>query len=127
VATTTRAKRAWLRREASLALAGGRSLAGQLSATLNTAAAAVASGQAVAATSAFGHSVTFSRPGEGAPTPADIAELCDEALELHDACRAALVSTGTPAPTDAQILSEMLHRWQPCRESTSSFIGLRLS
>ena len=42
-------------------------------------------------------------------------------LDLYDRCQAALVSAGVSAPTQAQIVAEMLARMAPIREAVADF------
>jgi hypothetical protein len=44
-------------------------------------------------------------------------------LDLYDQIVAALPAD--PAPTDADILREMLYQLQPAKTATNSFLGLR--
>ena len=84
-------------------------------------------GAILTATAGNNHSVTFTLPGAGqGATPAQIAALCEELLRLYDAATAALVASGVPSPTDAQLLTEMLHRLETVvRMGPSDFTGLR--
>jgi hypothetical protein len=86
-------------------------------------AANIAGGQVVSATSANAHSVSFSEPGKGSASPQSWAEMWSAMLDLYDKIVAALPAD--PAPTDADILKEMMFALVPARTVTNSFAGLR--
>lgn len=98
-------------------------LAKCLAAEYSRVAANIAGGQVVSATSANAHSVSFSEPGKGSASPQSWAEMWSQIMDLYDAVLAALPAD--PAPTDADILREMLHQLQPARTATNSYLGLR--
>lgn len=83
-------------------------------------------GKVVSATAAAGRSVQFSQPAANGASPADIAELASDLLDLFEECDSALISAGIAAPTDAQIFAEMKVRLKPVTESFSDFSGLRM-
>ena len=74
-----------------------------------TAKLAAISGGLIAGTSADGHSVQFSSPGDSLSAD-DWAQTASLLLDLYDACLAILISSGVPSPTDAQIYAEMMSR-----------------
>jgi hypothetical protein len=94
-----------------------------LLAELGKASANVNGGQVVSATAANAHSVSFSEPGKGGPTPSAYQAMWSGLLDLYDQIVAALPAD--PAPTDADILREMLYQLQPARTATNSFLSLR--
>jgi hypothetical protein len=98
-------------------------LQGCLAAEYARVAATVSGGQVVSATAANAHSVSFSEPGKGAAPPSAWAEMWSALMDLYDQIVAALPSD--PAPTDADILKEMLYQLQPARTVTNSYAGLR--
>lgn len=114
-------KRAFLRRQATLAVENSRTLEAQLEATLDERVDAVASGQAIASTSGNGQSVSFSEPGKGGPGADGIAELASELLDRY--ARAVATLGGTP--TDAEILEQMLSELVPARWSRNDYTNLR--
>lgn len=73
--------------------------------------AVTANGQLVSV-SGNGHSATFSQSSDGA-TPADFSENAGFLRKLYVESKAALISAGTPAPTDLQIWDEMYFRIAP--------------
>lgn len=86
-------------------------------------AGTVSGGQVVSATSANAHSVSFSEPGKGGAAPQSWAEMWSGLMDLYDQIVAALPAD--PAPTDADILAEMLYQLQPAKTATNSYLGLR--
>lgn len=86
--------------------------------------AAVSGGGIIASTSGNGHSTTFAT--EGRITAADLVEFGGELRREYEASKAALISAGTPAPTDEQILAEMVHRFEPCTEFTKDYSMARV-
>ena len=104
-----------------------------LKATLKVACRArlteTATGAVLVGTTANGHSVTLSLPAAGrGVTPHEMAALTEELYSLLERVESALVSAGTPSPTDDQILTEMIDRLQAVRSTApTSFVGLRYS
>jgi hypothetical protein len=94
-----------------------------LLAELTKASVNVNGGQVVSATAANAHSVSFSEPGKGGPTPSAYQAMWESLITLYEEIVAALPAD--PAPTDADILREMLYQLQPARTVTNSYAGLR--
>ena len=82
----------------------------------------VEKGLVISSTSSKGHSVSFSEPGKGGPTPAQIVELCEELLTLYYE-----VDAISGVDTDAERLAEMLHRLKPVTSFRKSFTSIRLA
>lgn len=83
-------------------------------------------GKAIQSASANGQSVIFTLPspnGSGM-SPQDSAELMEEILSRFDAAKEALISAGTPEPTESAILTELLAMLQPCHEVMPDFSQL---
>lgn len=121
-------KRLWLREQARQAEAStveGWTLRLQLESHLEGAVAAVGVGQAIASTSANGHSTTFSAPGSGTMGAEAYGAMVDEMLSRYDQAAATLAADGVDSPTDAQLLARMLAALQPIRSITTSYRTLR--
>lgn len=116
-------QRLWLRRVYALIPSKFASLTLALQSWAFTALDSVKGGT-IASTSANNHAVAFSNRDNGA-TPEDIASMASGMLDLYDASRRALIDAGTPTPTDAEILVEMLDRLQSVREVEMQFCNLR--
>lgn len=78
-------------------------------------------GVQVVTTSANGSYVQFGQAADTMRAPSDLLAFWGSMLDLYDRCRAALVSSGVSAPTQAQIVSEMLARMAPIREAVADF------
>lgn len=75
---------------------------------------------------ALGNAVTYQLPTDGRGySPSEILEAVEELLTRHEAATAALIAAGTPTPTEAQILAEMLALLVPIREVFSDYKDLR--
>ena len=82
----------------------------------------VEKGFVISSTASKGHSVSFSEPGKGGPTPEQIVELTEELLTLYYQ-----VDAISGVDTDAERLAEMLHRLKPIRSFRKSFTTIRLA
>lgn len=69
--------------------------------------ALIPNGQTIASAAGNGESVTFSDPVRGG-SPADLLELWEEIRGLYDQTKTDLVASGVTAPTEADIVGEML-------------------
>jgi hypothetical protein len=94
-----------------------------LLAELAKASTNVGGGMVISATAANAHSASFSKPGEGAASPADYLGMWSALLDLYEQIVAALPAD--PAPTDADIFAEMMFALVPARTVTNSYLSLR--
>ena len=78
-------------------------------------------GVQVVTTSANGSYVQFGQAADTMRAPSDLLAFWGAMLDLYDRCQAALVSSGVPTPTQAQIVAEMLARMAPIREAVADF------
>lgn len=121
---TTAYRRGWLRRQYQLAVENSITLLAQIESHLAT-ADTIAGGQAIASSSANGHSTSFSAPGMGAPGPDGVVELADEMVTRHGQAVAALATQGIGSPTDLQIRDQILASLYPATSATLQFTHLR--
>ena len=73
-------------------------------------------------TSANGRTVEFG--SSGGATPVDFAESAGDLRDLYVDSKAALITSGIAAPTDAQIFTEMMDRLRAVKVATSDFSRL---
>lgn len=118
---STNFKRSYLRRLYRAAVAAPVTLLAKLESEQDTIVATAERGQTIAGTSAKGHSVNYSVPGNGAPTQSEMAEVIEQLMTLYE-----LVDAITDVDTDAERYAEMLHRLKPVRSFRKSFTTLRL-
>ena len=118
---STNFKRSYLRRLYRAAVAAPVTLLAKLESEQDAIVAKAERGQTIAGTSAKGHSVNYSVPGNGAPTQSEMSEVIEELVTLYE-----LVDAITDVDTDAERLAEMLHRLKPVKSFRKSFTTLRL-
>ena len=117
---STTFKRSYLRRLYRAAVAASVTLSAKLDSEQDAIVATAERGQTIAGTSAKGHSVNYSVPGNGAPTQSEMAEVIEELVTLYE-----FVDAITDVDTDAERLAEMLHRLKPVKTFRKSFTSLR--
>ena len=76
-------KRSYLRRQYRAAVAASTTLILQLESEQDTIVSKAERGQTIAGTSAKGHSVNYSVPGNGAPTQGEMTEVIEELITLY--------------------------------------------
>jgi len=81
-------------------------------------------GQQVTITSGNGQYVAFNNSADGLRAPSDLMVFWADMLALYDASKAALISSGVSAPTEHQVVAEMLYRLRPVRSVTPDFSGI---
>lgn len=117
---STTFKRSYLRRQYRAAVAASTTLILQLESEQDTIVAKAERGQTIAGTSAKGHSVNYSVPGNGAPTQGEMSEVVEELITLYH-----LVDAISGVDTDSERLDEMLERLKPVKSFRKSFTSLR--
>ena len=115
-------KRSYLRRQYRAAVAASTTLILQLESEQDTIVAKAERGQTIAGTSAKGHSVNYSVPGNGAPTQGEMTEVIEELITLYYQ-----VDAISGVSTDDERLDEMLHRLKPVKTFRKSFTTMRLA
>lgn len=106
VTYTVSIKRSYLR--TTYAGRASLSLLAALLAKLTTAAGSIETGNVVSQTSSADVSVTFSKPGEGAPSPSEMLEMWESLLSDYDYAVTLLAGDGISSPTDEEIYNKML-------------------
>jgi len=128
---SSRDQRSFLRDALDASVAATVSLYVQLRAWETTARESIATGQTVAATSAGNavgnRSVSFFPPSAGGLDPRSLLNLLCDLVDMHDASRLALISSGIVTPTDQQIFDEMMDRLQTVTSAQYSFACLRVA
>ncbi len=106
VTYTVSTKRSYLR--TTYAGKASLTLLAALLVKLTAAASSIETGNVVSQTSSADVSVTFSKPGEGAPSSVEMLEMWESLLSDYDYAVTLLAGDGIASPTDLQIYNKML-------------------